>query len=472
MNFILKAITATPHPADIRRSIKFFAVVALLVSVAVGIFLIFNTAKNILDVHTRNFAVEIESTQRALENGITAENVAIAQQHIANAQQELDSIRPIVNLLLRSENFVPKLLGKNRIQQLKTLWIFVSSATDLTSQSLDVTSAGIKAYDADGLDGVISIVPEIQPKLLKLAETYSLAQESRENLNGLDWLPKKDQDALHTALGEWDKFSPYLQIIVDSNQIFDEVPIDDIGKHLRAIESTTGELSTFVNDGSVDETKLMTISQQLITLRKEYIAFQTEIEPLIRYFETSEFASELEISPKQLLKWEKFLDTVTLGGKELSEAVTLGATNVKSTGLPGLVSSTPQLYEHIKKAKTAFQEADELRATLPPVDSLPSALATPIHRLLTAWDANASTIRQLLDNSDNVFKVIPELLGDNHTVTYLLLIQSSDELRATGGFIGGIGTIRIDHGKIIESTLREVTELDNSPEVNGQYLTR
>ena len=216
----------------------------------------------------------------------------------------------------------------------------------------------------------------------------------------------------------------------------------------------------------------MIISQRLITLREEYIAFQTEIEPLIRYFETSEFSSELDISSQQLLKWEKFLDAVTLGGKELSEAVTLGTTNVKSTGLPGLVSSTPQLYEHIKKAKTAFQEANELRATLPPVDSLPSTLATPIHRLLAAWDANASTIRQILDNSDNVFKVIPELLGDNHTVTYLLLIQSSDELRATGGFIGGIGTIRIDHGKIIESTLREVTELDNSPEVNGQYLTR
>jgi len=49
----------------------------------------------------------------------------------------------------------------------------------------------------------------------------------------------------------------------------------------------------------------------------------------------------------------------------------------------------------------------------------------------------------------------PSLLGAGQPAHYLILAQNSDELRATGGFITGIGLLTVQEGKICDLTFRD-----------------
>lgn len=55
-------------------------------------------------------------------------------------------------------------------------------------------------------------------------------------------------------------------------------------------------------------------------------------------------------------------------------------------------------------------------------------------------------------------------LGPSGPKTYLLLLQNEDELRATGGFITGVGAMTLEDGKILSF------EIENSPEIDNLDL--
>ncbi len=49
----------------------------------------------------------------------------------------------------------------------------------------------------------------------------------------------------------------------------------------------------------------------------------------------------------------------------------------------------------------------------------------------------------------------PVLLGAEEPVHYMILAQNNDELRATGGFISGIGLVTLERGKITDLTIKD-----------------
>jgi len=55
----------------------------------------------------------------------------------------------------------------------------------------------------------------------------------------------------------------------------------------------------------------------------------------------------------------------------------------------------------------------------------------------------------------------PELLGANGPRTYLLIAQNSDELRATGGFISGVGVLTLDQGHITSLKFYDSYQVDD-----------
>jgi len=57
----------------------------------------------------------------------------------------------------------------------------------------------------------------------------------------------------------------------------------------------------------------------------------------------------------------------------------------------------------------------------------------------------------------------PALLGETRPITYMILAQNNDELRATGGFITGIGLATLEHGRIVDLTIRDSYEFDTFP---------
>jgi len=55
---------------------------------------------------------------------------------------------------------------------------------------------------------------------------------------------------------------------------------------------------------------------------------------------------------------------------------------------------------------------------------------------------------------------LPEMLGHDKPVSYLLIAQNNQELRPTGGFISGAGLLKISAGRIISSTFQDSYAVD------------
>lgn len=68
--------------------------------------------------------------------------------------------------------------------------------------------------------------------------------------------------------------------------------------------------------------------------------------------------------------------------------------------------------------------------------------------------------RLLLEHFDRVLTFYKDAGGFDMPRTYLVLFQNSMELRPTGGFIGSIGKLTLEGGKVSEFTISDVYELD------------
>ncbi len=71
----------------------------------------------------------------------------------------------------------------------------------------------------------------------------------------------------------------------------------------------------------------------------------------------------------------------------------------------------------------------------------------------------------------------PALLGEGEPANYLILAQNNDELRATGGWITGIGLLTLERGKISELTIKDSYDVDQftvdhpyAPEPMQRYM--
>lgn len=69
----------------------------------------------------------------------------------------------------------------------------------------------------------------------------------------------------------------------------------------------------------------------------------------------------------------------------------------------------------------------------------------------------------LFDDALTIAVELPSILGssDDGPKTYIVLIQNSDELRATGGFITGVATLVIEDGKILTFKVEDSYSIDN-----------
>jgi hypothetical protein len=84
-------------------------------------------------------------------------------------------------------------------------------------------------------------------------------------------------------------------------------------------------------------------------------------------------------------------------------------------------------------------------------------LAPQVDRLLAKFDEAlpvAQTGLQLL-------QIAPSLLGADGPHTYLLLAQNNHELRATGGYISGVGIVRFENGQMSDLRLADSYAVDN-----------
>lgn len=79
---------------------------------------------------------------------------------------------------------------------------------------------------------------------------------------------------------------------------------------------------------------------------------------------------------------------------------------------------------------------------------------------LAKWAARLERYLPLLKAAAQLAQAIPGMLGQERPVTYLILAQNNHELRATGGFISGVGVIQLSGGKIITATFEDSYQAD------------
>jgi hypothetical protein len=123
-----------------------------------------------------------------------------------------------------------------------------------------------------------------------------------------------------------------------------------------------------------------------------------------------------------------------------------------AVGIDQIFLSLSQHTQGWTSAEKAYQSALEKRAGLDP-----AILPEPYRGYFKKIDENFA----LLGFGIQIVQQVPDLAGFNQPKTYLLLAQNNDELRATGGFISGIGTVKIANGKIAQFTLGDSYRIDD-----------
>lgn len=107
---------------------------------------------------------------------------------------------------------------------------------------------------------------------------------------------------------------------------------------------------------------------------------------------------------------------------------------------------------HLSAAADKVEEAVAARERFSDAELL-SPLVSPFQRL--------DAYLPLLDVGMKALQLIPELMGATSPRTYLLVAQNGDELRATGGFISGIGELTISKGVLGELSFKDSYAVEN-----------
>jgi hypothetical protein len=125
---------------------------------------------------------------------------------------------------------------------------------------------------------------------------------------------------------------------------------------------------------------------------------------------------------------------------------------------------------HIAAAQQALARADEAMAH---VDA--ATLPPPLRGQVSTVVALLPDIQRTLD----LALIAPDMLGVHTPRTYLLLLQNPDELRPTGGFITGVGTLTLEDGRLVSYEVGDsglYDDLENSgiypspPGPLGRYM--
>ncbi len=83
-----------------------------------------------------------------------------------------------------------------------------------------------------------------------------------------------------------------------------------------------------------------------------------------------------------------------------------------------------------------------------------------IKNLVSGVSANLASLRRKLESGQNMLAMYPYVAGFDSPKTFLILLQNNAELRPSGGFIGSVGKLVLNSGKVQEFTVQDVYVYD------------
>ncbi len=94
-------------------------------------------------------------------------------------------------------------------------------------------------------------------------------------------------------------------------------------------------------------------------------------------------------------------------------------------------------------------------------DSQRQALSGQVREVADKADAALPKLQQATDQAKQVADALPQFLGSDHFRQYLIWFQNPAELRATGGFIGTYGVLKVDGGRLISLNVDSIYNVAN-----------
>ena len=226
-------------------------------------------------------------------------------------------------------------------------------------------------------------------------------------------------------------------------------------EHLWALEAQAQEGLV----GSPKMEDLEAIGNELAQVEADFRGLKAELSPLLpvcRYLGWVPLVGEdIQAAPYLL---EIAIEVTAAGGTVLEGLQPLTdllssrdeptAKGISERLVPVLLAQQPKLTE----AQRQLSEAAQARAGIEKGELSPR-LAALVDRLDEYLPLLQSALRGAL--------LAPELLGASEQKSYLILAQNDDEIRATGGFISGVGLLRIDQGRITQLDFQDSYAVDD-----------
>ncbi len=145
--------------------------------------------------------------------------------------------------------------------------------------------------------------------------------------------------------------------------------------------------------------------------------------------------------------------------------------NPLSTGSSGSQGLTSAKFTRLTRD---FQQLEiALGAVIANADQVqPSGLSFSPHlsTLFASFQQKLPEVRAWLQDAEQLFPVLPSLLGIQSPTSYLLELQDSSELRPTGGFIGNIGILTLAAGRVQSVHVSDVDLLDKPFNFSGHRI--
>lgn len=207
-----------------------------------------------------------------------------------------------------------------------------------------------------------------------------------------------------------------------------------------------------------DPAQMDTLQKRVRSLDTELIALEASSRPLLplcRYLGwLPHVGGDIRAAP-HLLALARYTADAGLALTEglsplatLADAPNAALASIAPKLLAGLTAARPQLLA----ARWALAQASDARTFIDARDLRPST------RAMLHW---FDRYQPLLDSGTAALELMPELLGADGPRTYLVLAQNSHELRATGGFISGVGRVRFENGQVTDVHFQDSYTIDN-----------
>ncbi len=221
-------------------------------------------------------------------------------------------------------------------------------------------------------------------------------------------------------------------------------------KHLDALSD---ELNAMIQnkDLDIDKGKVLfdSVSSEIKAIRGEVQPYYRLINKLTCLPWIGEYTGQAE----PVIEYASH--TVSAAGDILELVIPVMDNPVYSKNSSKLIQQINANQLLVASAEDHLKRADEYHQFIK-MDLFPEKIQNKLKKI--------EQIQPLLTEGIKVLKLVPILTGAEKSVTYLVMLQNSDELRPTGGFITAFGLVKLENGV--------VTQLEFKDSTSNNYISK